>query len=74
MTFVVGKYIALDPGNITLASVDRVRLELNSATDLLEELLGAFFRIRGIYGIDISLCPIYITLAYGEPNNKPRVT
>jgi len=45
MTLVVKKDIAPDPGNITLASVDRVRLELNSATDLFEELLGAFFRI-----------------------------
>ena len=74
MPFVIERDVTPEPGKITLASVDRVGLELNSVTDLFEELLGSFFRIRGIYGIDISLCQIYITLAYGEPNNKSRVT
>jgi hypothetical protein len=50
MMFVMKKGVTSNPVNVTLAGAVGIVLESYSVMDLVEEPLGPFFRIRGIYG------------------------
>jgi hypothetical protein len=47
----IRSYIPFNPMNVTLAGTTRIVFELYSVADLVEELLGPFFRIREIHRV-----------------------